>query len=301
MGDLDRNHRDIYTRRFAPGPYYHYTSDAGFLGMVKYQQLWFTDIRFLNDSEEYEYGLSVLDEVLNQYDEAVTGYSPRALAKDILIYTLSLSTKSDLLSQWRGYCPDGGYCLALDGQQLNEMVERDRLLVGPCIYDRDAQIKFLQDAFPYSPEAIIKMREVKAPSVWMRKEMPQALVYCMSRLPFIKHPSFAEEAEWRAVKTMQMPSADKPDPAQSLHIVKSLEFRVGRNSLIPYHQVPLLETVQPAGADPTAPTQGLKLHEVIVSPRPHQELSVIAAKLAVTKYGCCEADAVRGSETPFRP
>jgi hypothetical protein len=49
---------------------------------------------------------------------------------------VSLSTEGDSLSQWRAYCPNGGFALGFSGQKLNELVSNLRLewKLEPCIY-----------------------------------------------------------------------------------------------------------------------------------------------------------------------
>jgi len=43
---------------------YHYTSQAGLLGMIDYKQLWFTHIHYMNDSSEYGYAMKLIFRVL---------------------------------------------------------------------------------------------------------------------------------------------------------------------------------------------------------------------------------------------
>jgi hypothetical protein len=41
--------------------FYHYTSQRGLLGIIKEKKIWATNIRYLNDEREFDYGI---DEVL---------------------------------------------------------------------------------------------------------------------------------------------------------------------------------------------------------------------------------------------
>jgi hypothetical protein len=39
-----------------PGPVFHYTDQAGSLGIIQTKAIWATDLRYLNDSREYSHG-----------------------------------------------------------------------------------------------------------------------------------------------------------------------------------------------------------------------------------------------------
>lgn len=46
---------------------YHYTSNFGLVGMHESQELWFSDVRFLNDSKEYKHACSLLGQYIQSY------------------------------------------------------------------------------------------------------------------------------------------------------------------------------------------------------------------------------------------
>jgi len=107
----------------------HYTTGAGFTGIVSNGCLWATHAAFLNDAEEIKHFFDVrlldvtLAEVLKYTNQLAR--SP-AIAKKIKaeggIAKIAKSeaardprvSYSGLLSQWRGYGGDGGYALVLD-------------------------------------------------------------------------------------------------------------------------------------------------------------------------------------------
>ena len=47
-------------------PLFHYTTQAGLLGIIDSRSLWFTDIFYLNDSTEMEYTFSIVGYVLSE-------------------------------------------------------------------------------------------------------------------------------------------------------------------------------------------------------------------------------------------
>jgi len=125
-------------------PLYHYTSQAGLLGMIEYKQLWFTHIHYLNDSSEYDYAMEFILRVLkDEYGidadtDADLSYTVQAhYFGDV--FSFSLSQRGDQLSQWRGYCPNGGYSVSFDDSQLSEMMKPKKLYIGKCVYDEESQ------------------------------------------------------------------------------------------------------------------------------------------------------------------
>ena len=111
-----------------PPVLYHYTSNAGLLGMIGGQELWFSDIRFLNDSKEFRLACEALTRCIRRYardhrqtwldsgcsevefgrmvDNMCNGSSYEAAFRKIAKYgypfIFSLTQENDLLSQWKG-------------------------------------------------------------------------------------------------------------------------------------------------------------------------------------------------------
>jgi hypothetical protein len=100
----------------------HYTSATGLIGILESKQLYATDVRFLNDSQELLYAVDLAKQYLTNQplqskDDERKAFADFALklldTKDNLVVILgtptfvaSFSEENDLLSQWRGYCPN---------------------------------------------------------------------------------------------------------------------------------------------------------------------------------------------------
>lgn len=134
---------------------YHYSTSAGLLGIVNQKHLWLSHVAYLNDEQEYSYGLNLIQEVMDAEYEPLfrvnaheNSFSP--------IFSMSLTEEEDLLSQWRGYCPNGGYSFSFDQDQLNTMLlhetpsilslPRRCLKIGKCIYDKDEQVTYIKNS-----------------------------------------------------------------------------------------------------------------------------------------------------------
>jgi len=147
---------------------WHYTTVLGLHGILTSQQLWATNISYLNDAEEFtgffdRKLLHLLKEgVLEGIAEAcktaqglsvieaagglgvVEGELPNKLLAILRATTLRLQayvtsfcytpperdSEDGLLSQWRGYGSDGGYAIVFDTQGLDELLrdEQQRFL-----------------------------------------------------------------------------------------------------------------------------------------------------------------------------
>src|SRR6202035_5832544 len=106
--------------------YGHYTTAKGLQEIIGHEEFWATNIKFLNDEHEFQHALDLIKEIISQSNVATnsrlsfTEYLEEIRSKlDTLdsysaesVFTLLFSQQTDLLSQWRGYCPDNnGYCI----------------------------------------------------------------------------------------------------------------------------------------------------------------------------------------------
>src|SRR5258708_26283674 len=114
-----------------PQKLWHYTSIQGFQGIVKSRRIFATDVRFLNDREEFTDGHDLAKEIVRETPEvASNGLTSRKFLGDAVdlafntgplhssrlqVYVASFTAAEDLLSQWRGYSyGSSGMSLAFD-------------------------------------------------------------------------------------------------------------------------------------------------------------------------------------------
>lgn len=100
-----------------PEKLFHYTSSAALLNIVRSQELWFTDYRYLNDLSELTYGVDLFKEEIEtrkstEQDERIKNLLEllRRRFDTALIYTdvfvFCMCTENNLLNQWRVYGRD---------------------------------------------------------------------------------------------------------------------------------------------------------------------------------------------------
>lgn len=265
-------------------PLYHYTSQAGMLGMAHHRSLWLTNILYMNDSEEYFYGLAIIKEIiLELYDEKLLERlnSPEvSFQKYPTQFSFSLSESKDVLSQWRGYCPQGGASLEISEEAIELILkENPDFRIGKCIYNRE-EIKELviKNIVQISPVDYVSEGELekKRGVIKGRSQRPYDIVgRIFYYLPFIKHPGFSEEKEWRVVNT---PHYDQPMYSKS-HI---MSFRPGKRGLIPYLDVSLKNATR-------------IFNSATLSPNDTNPGSIESVKLALS------INDVEGSSIPYLP
>lgn len=242
-------------------PIYHYTSNDGFLGIIQTKTLWATKLHYLNDSTEFAYAIGLVKENLNdrlrRKDDPCNDFYKKAIAdlhsiEDVHIFVACFSEMGDLLSQWRGYCPNSvGYSIALDFTQLQEAMVKENFRLVRCVYNEERQRAIVDDLIASEAESV-DQTSVQVASMHLIHRIPEVA-------PALKHPQFAEEREWRLVSKR---------PVSILN--PQVRFRSGRWSLIPYYRFALCQDSNP-----------IKVSHMYVGPNPHMKLAIHAAHAAV--------------------
>jgi hypothetical protein len=90
---------------------YRYANAETFLKMLKSQTLWFSDLRRMNDWDEYMAGYLITSEIVAQefpeYMGLLTEISAERMNSSFLVLICSFSMDGDCLSMWRGYGDNG--------------------------------------------------------------------------------------------------------------------------------------------------------------------------------------------------
>lgn len=273
---MDTLHELELLSRPVPDYLYHYTSIHGLHGIIASRSIWASMIHYLNDAAELKTALSICQNILaKELQETsdfamkdVVGIWRQALDDELLERTrtcvVSFTERSDLLSQWRGYCPpDGGYSIGFRTSSLEACLHKQGFVLVRCVYNRSDQKRLLgkwigdtisalkeiaqQDDLTLSGDIIGKMD----------RKVEELFIEEFHRIaPVIKHPAFSEEEEWRAISNS--------DP--------ELHFRTGRTILVPYHKIELNTPIFPG-------------EKFVVGPSPHQKLAESSLKRFLHNQG----------------
>lgn len=269
-----------------PVELFHYTSQAGLLGILESRMIRASKISHLNDAAELALAVGLARKHIDSLDieaeikSELLGDIEDIEGSSINIFVFSLTERGDQLSQWRGYTPTGaGYSIGFSVPFLTAMVDKSfgDLVLGPCSYNPFAHEKIIAELVN---EAVRRRRGSGHTAPSPQEFRPTALPFLGAlyfAAPFLKHEGFSEEREWRLVSR----------PVS--HTDSRFKHRVGTSHLIPYLE---LSISQEAG-EPANITQ------VIVGPTPHPRLArdAVFTLLASLEYKEC---AVEPSELPFR-
>jgi hypothetical protein len=144
-------------------------------------------------------------------------------------FVCSFSGEGDLLSQWRGYCPNGsGFSLGFKFSKLKECAKQQRFLIRPCSYDKIEQISKLRKCIE---ETSLRFRNKIKPD-WEELSI-ELIIEFIEIGPTFKHPKFKEENEQRIIaKLYQLSSLEN-------NYYKLIRFRPGKSMVVPYIEIPL--------------------------------------------------------------
>lgn len=312
----------------------HYTSAAGLYGIVTSKTLWASHTSFLNDAEEVvgfldrrlpmilkpeierhvaesveltiqaekasQQGCDLLDQRWRRFSE---GFK-EAQEKTQDHYVTSFCTASDdwvsqngLLSQWRGYGPDGGYAIVFDAEGLYALLAKDAsiyhdseetLIFGDVQYDQDiGDFSFILDK--QILEHVRRVRDrfaayLRRPEDRQNYEAFDSIALLST---FWKHRGFQEEREVRIV-------VGEPSPKIQLKIANEVTTPFRRIYSFPRNgiTVPCIHLFEDQNLEI------LPIRRIIVGPHPDKLQRERAVEILLRNHGI-DAE-VSVSATPFR-
>jgi hypothetical protein len=260
---------------------FHYTSAEALIQIVKSGVLWASNINYLNDGSEFLHALAVADDVLQQIERRRRGAPLIKALRAVLTpvrrantFVLSFSGASDLLSQWRAYCPASrGVAIGISLQRLRSVAASQGFALTPCIYDlsdQEAVVESILRELFRKFDAGPKRRDV---AFWADEFASRFRIHA----PAFKHSSFREEREWRLVSDELAVN----DPG--------IRFRQGSSFVVPYVEFDI----------PRADGE-LQFDAFVVGPTPHSELAQQSMRSLLEVHRCRWRYLVP-SQVPYRP
>ncbi len=273
---------DKYSQKTRPRILYHYTTQAGLLGIVSSREIWATKIQFLNDTSEFSLALEIAHGFLTKQKTNKSSSRIRSRAAAFLdevesirylnICVCSFSENGDSLSQWRGYGAGGSsYALGFRSSFLRKLAKQHRFFLAKCIYSESHQQKIVEELATWA------IKNVSSNSAANEEGESDFLVQLMRIAPLLKNPHFQDEAEWRLISGAVF--ADR----------SSFGFREGRSFIVPHFKLAFPKQISRP-----------PISEIVVGPCPHMEL----AKDSVTMLGynkfLLNPNNVKSSVIPYR-
>ncbi len=284
---------------------YHYTSLEGLLGILKNQSIWASHCEFLNDSSEFLHALNFAkshtgsiymeDDYLAAFGRGMRHALEKMNKHDI--YVCSFSEKPDLLSQWRGYCPQGaGICIGFDKKSIELFCLNKGYKLSKCFYDHGSQqehiVGLVNSCLQNFPNPKITRAEFESLDfegqcnhevdyqlyISEGEGKPKADValseFCNSInecAPIMKDYGFHEEAEWRVV-------ARNP--------IDEIFHRSVASHLVPYIELPVIK-------------QDINvIKSIIVGPNPNARKCLSSVRSLLKSNGL-HAVEIESSSIPF--
>lgn len=287
---------DTYFIEYEPVPdstLYHYTSLAGLQEIVEDQVLWASNAHYLSDMKEIQHAqdfmvAEIVDllpraapddaEVLTQLRHWLTD---RGVSRHQL-FLCSFTEEGNLLSQWRGYTPHGlGVSLGFPAADIVALASGQGYRLVKCVYDADRQRRMVGRIL----DAIYAEARSGRPAPRADGQPPYYTVFehftdeLLLLSAVLKHWSFREEREWRAISPL---FADLTD--------RDVKYRIGRFTLIPYREFSLA----------AAPGRLVEMDEVIIGPSSSVELSMDSIPHYLASRGVRPRRGVRSCGIPYR-
>ena len=302
--DLAADLVGLRTHEEPPEELFHYTSAGGLLEIVQSNQIWATNLEFMNDFLEVKYAKELFMEVVQRerrasrnklvvrfLDDTASTLDP--FTNLFSFYAISFCADGgDRLSQWRAYATEGtGYSIGFRTGELINAIGKYKPETGEeqmdlieVVYRREQQQAVVQDAVRkicrYIEEHLARDDARKG------RRALQALpnLLCVHLFPYVfsfKAAGFEEEREWRLVTWI-------PSAMES----KKVKFRASANFTIPYLSLDLSVTGR-------GDEEKLPISRIIQGPRVEAEVGMKSLELLVKKYGYTATEVVP-SKIPFR-
>lgn len=208
--------------------FFHYTDANAALSIIQNAELWLTDIRFMNDSEESldgtKYLMKAVSELLSESDASLDRALERLKEFDVQyvkdgmideqVFVSSFSRTPDHLVQWRSY---GLYAIEFHDSLQEQMKD-----FYPCYYDEHVK-KVAAASFVNRTRQAIALEYSRGERDWGTAVM-EKMWKLADFVNQFKHQSFKDENEIRLIRLMSSHSKD-------------INYRVRGNLVVPFLKV----------------------------------------------------------------
>jgi hypothetical protein len=265
--------------RKAPETLYHYTTQAGLIGVIRDTEIWATHTQYLNDRREYVHAIGLVRDAIGDRLKSAANTVVKEVLEEMFarvsddlasinVCVCSFSEDGDSLSQWRAYCePMAGYAIGFDSTFLVARGAKQQFVLTPCLYSSNEQSQFVNDFLDRVVAENLQHRDLPEGSddyeFWHSGGNFVAFLHRIA--PVLKDKSFESEREWRLISRPLM----NTNP--------NFAYRPGRSMVVPFFKVQL-------GVDPDE-VGSKRFHQIVVgpTPNPRQALGSVRSLLASVK------------------
>jgi hypothetical protein len=273
---------------------YHYTGLDSLISIIESQTLRASNIFYMNDYEEVNYGVNLLKSRIQYRIKQNTEIDKEVIFYKIYnwiinsftntyhsLFVFCLSEKGNLLSQWRGYTPHGkGISIGFDPTQIRKIVDDQGFRLAKCLYDVKEQTEAIDEIIS---RLAITFSQYPMQAIDTNQYHPNVLNGVIQAISIIKHPSFSEEKEWRILTDVF-----------TTYLNDKIKYRTGKTSLIPFIDISLKESYfrYPRRATPTM------FKNVVIGPTPNMGLSMDSLSKYLSNKSA--SNEIVNSSIPFR-
>jgi hypothetical protein len=293
------------------GVLYHYTNQAGLLGIVQTKEIWATHTQYLNDAREFLHGVQMARKQLAVFQRCarirsrpaalpgvpatvpssgVVGDEERAALREMVegvgdaegLASINVCVASfsedggDSLSQWRAYAPRGGYSIGVRADRLAGLAAAHRFFLARCLYDHREQVRLVRALIDEVLEENIGCRKGTGDAEQCLPRGGNLPAYLNRYAPILKDRSFRDEREWRIISRPQMCRGSR------------FSFREGSSMMTPFYRFPIGDDDMP-----------VPFEEVVVGPTLDQSRSKASVRSFLVSRGLGDVR-VRLSAVPYR-
>lgn len=325
MSDSVSAERDLINdllRKPIPEFLWHYTSYKAFQSIVESKKIFATDLRYLNDSQEFvharELARKLAEEVVESSDSGVAvgemfknavnlAFNTGPLHADRLqVMVASFSQARDQLSQWRGYSgASSGVSISFDLSTFRPPLGTETAVVfAPCVYELPQKralleralshvarvvveyTKDFQEAMQRDPQLLSKLKdptELGPPHVeGLALNARLKLAVAKVNLDLVRICPLLKDSSFSEEREWRLVLPISVDK----HLPNPPLFRPISDTLVPYIAYPL--------CGPNEPTP---VNDLILGPGSHAEAKAAISSFLLTNHIKVEPHA---SEVPYR-
>ncbi|HUI56995.1 MAG TPA: DUF2971 domain-containing protein [Bryobacteraceae bacterium] len=190
---------------------HHYTSGQGLFGILNSGEVHCTNVLYMNDASEMDYGRGLTANLLEDAAERISEPVKRRLPAirrglempDFQYFVSCYCEKADLLSQWRAYgAQSAGYCIGFAAEDLRKVLPEYAELVR-VIYNPQEQEKALRRAFRHYVGTAERCCTAYPEHARLEEALDRWAAatsnYLGRLIARMKSPAFEEEREWRVI------------------------------------------------------------------------------------------------------
>jgi Protein of unknown function (DUF2971) len=294
---------------------WHYTTFRGLEGILG-GNIWASSAAYLNDAEEFRYGVKVafaefaaqIEEYAEKWDmeparNVQPHYSRALMLRSIVrrqfigvlgkdVFVTSFSTREDDLSQWRAYGGAGpSFAVGFDAHSLAKQASELGFKFQRVRYGRKQIRGELKRTFFPRIRTIFAEHEPNLVDKKLHDIKRKVTDELHEIAAFAKHESFEDEEEWRLACRAPLLTNSK----------LALKFRLSSSLVVPYVEIPLHDP-WPDNAALSSYNGDLVVSSIVavsVGPSPHPKELKQAVEEMVERRGLHHIE-VSSSTVPFR-